>query len=268
MKKGFTLIEIMVTIVIMGVLAAIAVPKLFGYIAKAKASEIHSAAGTYIHLQDAYLGNKPGPGSWSDIGYTAPGNGTTQVFCYNSGNLDHAVLVDEIPENTIGWAASNIINLNECSKGSWWSIVITPKGNNDVNYTLNVNSGICGSLTSGWNQGLTMSGSCTSTSVNKPETPASSAAPEPASSAAQKPEEPASSSAPKQEEPVTPPAPQPPATVQDALNDIENAKLAFTSHKGGQSDEKGKQLKKAWDDAVARCEAAFGKKNCNASGKK
>lgn len=68
MKKGFSLIEIMVVIVIMGVLAAVGIPKLFGQIAKAKAAELLSAAGTYVHLQDVYLHQEHGVGSWIDIG--------------------------------------------------------------------------------------------------------------------------------------------------------------------------------------------------------
>jgi len=39
-KKGFTLNELLVTIAVMGVLAAVTVPKVFGYIAHSKASEV------------------------------------------------------------------------------------------------------------------------------------------------------------------------------------------------------------------------------------
>ena len=104
-KNGFTLIEIMVVIVIMGILAAVGVPKLFGMIAKAKTTELLSAAGTYIHLEDAYLHQERGVGSWKDIGYTAPGNGKTSNFEYGDCQQDESS--SESGNSFIGWHATS-----------------------------------------------------------------------------------------------------------------------------------------------------------------
>ena len=96
-KQGFSLIELMVVIVIMGVLAAIAVPKLFGLIDKAKASEVGPAAGTYIKLQETYIHGHHKAGTWQEIGYKSPaGNATgkanTSAFEYdaNQGSAFYA----------------------------------------------------------------------------------------------------------------------------------------------------------------------------------
>ena len=119
-KQGFSLIELMVTIVIMGVIAAVAVPKLFGFMAKSKATEITVAAGTYIKLQDAYIHDHTQGGNWFNIGYKSPagnssGKASTKNFEYDADQSTH------------NWTASPIISLGDCAIGKKWF----------VNYKLN-----------------------------------------------------------------------------------------------------------------------------------
>lgn len=145
-KQGFTLIELMVVIVIMGILAAVAVPKLFGMIAKSKASEVGPAAGTYIKLQQAYFAEASKAGDWTLIGYTAPGKDSkTGNFEYKSG-FSGAIPTSDLGSFKGGWAAQNLSNLNECDAGINWGIAIKFENNQDV-YAAGVNGAGCRALT-------------------------------------------------------------------------------------------------------------------------
>jgi prepilin-type N-terminal cleavage/methylation domain-containing protein len=151
-KQGFTLIELMVVIVIMGILAAVAVPKLFGMIAKSKASEVGPAAGTYLKLQDAYVSESNKIGNWTLIGYVAPGASsasdaspsTTNFQYYGSGMFASGVA--DIDDMDDAWVAKNIPALNDCAAdaGKWHIDIKANTNGNSVSYDAQTN---CAQLT-------------------------------------------------------------------------------------------------------------------------
>jgi type IV pilus assembly protein PilA len=81
-QKGFTLIELMIVVAIIGILAAIAIPNFLRYQAKSRQSEAKTNLGAVFVAETAYFSEQNRYGSFAEIGYALAG--TTNRYTYRS----------------------------------------------------------------------------------------------------------------------------------------------------------------------------------------
>jgi type IV pilus assembly protein PilA len=83
-QKGFTLIELMIVVAIIGILAAIAIPNFLQYQARARQSEARTNLGGIFVSETAFLGEQGRYGSFQAIGFTLASS--TNRYTYRSPN--------------------------------------------------------------------------------------------------------------------------------------------------------------------------------------
>jgi type IV pilus assembly protein PilA len=82
-KKGFTLIELMIVVAIIGILAAIAIPNFLRFQAKSKQSEAKTNLGGIFTAQTSYFGENNVFGTFTQIAWAPIGQ--KQIYTYYSG---------------------------------------------------------------------------------------------------------------------------------------------------------------------------------------
>ena len=130
MQKGFTLIELMVVIVIIGILSALAIPKMFGVSAKAKYAEARGVIANWETLEDPYA-QETGLGAItsSPIGFQQPGTITTAGTVSNTKWFKYTIGgTTAIPTMT----AEVFLDFGDCTAGATGQLISNYAAGTDV----------------------------------------------------------------------------------------------------------------------------------------
>jgi type IV pilus assembly protein PilA len=137
MQKGFTLIELMVVVVIIGILAAVAVPKMFGMSTKAKVSEIPQTLAAFERLQEVYTSETGALGTIAQIGFTEP-NSNFALYDFGVAGTGQG-----------GLETATDVNGSDCggTAADGWQTVVPANGNAAVR---TISDADCTTLTPNW----------------------------------------------------------------------------------------------------------------------
>lgn len=120
-QKGFTLIELMIVIAIIGILAAIAIPAYQNYIAKSQANAGYSEISAVRTGYENAVNEGKIPAALSDVGFTAAASNACSAYGITPFTATEGAVTSAITCTLAGnpKISGKILSLNRSTDGAW-----------------------------------------------------------------------------------------------------------------------------------------------------